>query len=324
MADNTYNNYDAMTVGETPFLDIDEALKFVAEDRKEFSMVIPFEHVELDRKEGWAEINDLNLKELKDLMSEWQYKLEENNGWTSLYFCNHDQPRIVSRYGDDGEYRKESAKMLGTLLHTLKGTPFIYQGEEIGMTNLDFDDLNDFDDIETRGYINDLKEDGNFSEEELLKIANYRSRDNARTPMHWNDSEYAGFSEKTPWIKMNDNYPEINVKKDLKSEDSVFDYYKKLISLRREYPVFVYGKYRLLLEEAQDVYAYLREGKDDNLLVLLNFSSQEVNIDLNKELDIIEELNLSNAELILSNYRDDKEFSLKLKLKPFEADIYKC
>jgi oligo-1,6-glucosidase len=192
------------------------------------------------------------------------------------------------------------------------------------MTNLDFDDLNDFDDIETRGYINDLKEDGNFSEEELLKIANYRSRDNARTPMHWNDSEYAGFSEKTPWIKMNDNYPEINVKKDLKSEDSVFDYYKKLISLRREYPVFVYGKYRLLLEEAQDVYAYLREGKDDNLLVLLNFSSQEVNIDLNKELDIIEELNLSNAELILSNYRDDKEFSLKLKLKPFEADIYKC
>ncbi len=323
MADNTYNNYDAMTVGETPFLDIDEALKFVAEDRKEFSMVIPFEHVELDRKEGWAEINDLNLKELKDLMSEWQYKLEENNGWTSLYFCNHDQPRIVSRYGDDGEYRKESAKMLGTLLHTLKGTPFIYQGEEIGMTNLDFKDLNDFDDIETRGYINDLKKDDNFSEEELLKIANYRSRDNARTPMHWNDSEYAGFSEKTPWIKMNDNYPEINVKKDLKSEDSVFDYYKKLISLRREYPVFVYGKYRLLLEEAQDVYAYLREGKDDNLLVLLNFSSQEVNIDLNKELDIIEELNLSNAELILSNYRDDKEFSLKLKLKPFEADIYK-
>ncbi len=323
MADNTYNNYDAMTVGETPFLDIDEALKFVAEDREEFSMVIPFEHVELDRKEGWAEINDLDLKELKDLMSEWQYKLEANNGWTSLYFCNHDQPRIVSRYGDDGIYRKESAKMLGTMLHTLKGTPFIYQGEEIGMTNINFKDLNDFDDIETRGYIKDLKKDGDFSEEELLRIANYRSRDNARTPMHWNDDKYAGFSESEPWIKMNDNYPEINVEKDLQSEDSVFNYYQKLISLRKEYPVFVDGKYKLLLEKDQDVYAYLREGKDNNLLVLLNFSSEEVKIDLCKEFEIIEELDFSDAELMLSNYQTDKDLSLKLKLKPFEADIYK-
>jgi oligo-1,6-glucosidase len=317
MADKTYNNYDAMTVGETPFLDIDEALKFVAEDRREFSMVIPFEHVELDRKKGWAEINELDLKELKDLMSEWQYKLEENNGWTSLYFCNHDQPRIVSRYGDDGEYRKESAKMLGTMLHTLKGTPFIFQGEEIGMTNLDFKDLSDFDDIETRGYINDLKKEGNFSEKELLRIANYRSRDNARTPMHWNNSKYAGFSQSKPWIKMNDNYQEINVEKDRQSEDSVFKYYRKLISLRRKYSAFVYGKYRLILEEDQNVYAYLREDSENSLLVILNFSDEEVNIDLSRELDILE------AELLISNYQDDKDFDLKLKLKPFEANIYK-
>jgi oligo-1,6-glucosidase len=280
-------------------------------------MVIPFEHVELDRKKGWAEINELDLKELKDLMSEWQYKLEENNGWTSLYFCNHDQPRIVSRYGDDGEYRKESAKMLGTMLHTLKGTPFIFQGEEIGMTNLDFKDLSDFDDIETRGYINDLKKEGNFSEKELLRIANYRSRDNARTPMHWNNSKYAGFSQSKPWIKMNDNYQEINVEKDRQSEDSVFKYYRKLISLRRKYSAFVYGKYRLILEEDQNVYAYLREDSENSLLVILNFSDEEVNIDLSRELDILE------AELLISNYQDDKDFDLKLKLKPFEANIYK-
>ncbi len=215
MAANTFNKYEAMTVGETPFVDKEEAIKFVKEEREEFSMVIPFEHLEFDRKEGWDKITDWDLTELKDLMSEWQYKLQENNGWTSLYFCNHDQPRIVSRYGDDGKYRKESAKMLGTMLHTLRGTPFIYQGEEIGMTNISFDSLTDFDDIETRGYIKELQEKDQLTQKEILEIANYRTRDNARTPMHWDDSKYAGFSESEPWLKMNSNYPEINVEKDL-------------------------------------------------------------------------------------------------------------
>ena len=317
MADKTYNNYDAMTVGETPFVDKDEALKFVKEERQEFSMVIPFEHVEFDRKDGWEKISNWQLSELKDLMTEWQKKLQENNGWTSLYFCNHDQPRIVSRYGDEGRYRKESAKMLGTLLHTLRGTPFIYQGEEIGMTNVSFTDLDDFDDIETRGYLKDLKAKGELSREEMLKIANYRSRDNARTPMHWNDSKYAGFSEVEPWLKMNDNYPEINVEKDLQSEDSVFKYYQKLIALRKEYPVFAYGEYKLLLEADQNIYAYLREGRENNLLVLLNFSAEEVNIDLSNELKI------SEAELLISNYHSNKDFSSKLKLQPFESDVFK-
>ncbi len=316
MAENTYNNYDAMTVGETPFVDKDEALKFVKEERQEFSMVIPFNHLEFDRKEGWDKITDWDLTELKDLMSEWQYKLQENNGWTSLYFCNHDQPRIVSRYGDDGKYRKESAKMLGTMLHTLRGTPFIYQGEEIGMTNISFDSLDDFDDIETRGYIKDLQKQGEMSEKDILEIANYRTRDNARTPMHWNDSKYAGFSEAEPWLKMNSNYPEVNVENDLAAADSVFKYYQKMISLRKKYPVFAYGKYDILLEEDQNIYAYQRQGEENNLLVLLNFSENEAVYDLSSKLEIAE------AELILNNYQKEADFELKGSLRPYEARVY--
>ena len=316
MAENTYNNYDAMTVGETPFVDKDEALKFVKEERQEFSMVIPFNHLEFDRKEGWNKITDWDLTELKTLMSEWQYLLQKNNGWTSLYFCNHDQPRIVSRYGDDGQYRKESAKMLGTMLHTLRGTPFIYQGEEIGMTNISFDSLSDFDDIETRGYIKDLQEKGEMSEEEILEIANYRTRDNARTPMHWDNSKYAGFSDAEPWLKMNSNYREVNVQKDLKSADSVFKYYQKMITLRKKYPVFAYGKYDILLENDQQIYAYQRHGEENNLLILLNFSRDEAHFDLSAELEIEE------AELILNNYQKEAEFELKGNLRAYEARVY--
>ncbi|RAK11876.1 oligo-1,6-glucosidase [Halanaerobium saccharolyticum] len=316
MAANTFNKYEAMTVGETPFVDKEEAIKFVKEEREEFSMVIPFEHLEFDRKEGWDKITDWDLTELKDLMSEWQYKLQENNGWTSLYFCNHDQPRIVSRYGDDGKYRKESAKMLGTMLHTLRGTPFIYQGEEIGMTNISFDSLTDFDDIETRGYIKELQEKDQLTQKEILEIANYRTRDNARTPMHWNDSKYAGFSESEPWLKMNSNYPEINVEKDLSSDDSVFKYYQKMISLRKKYPVFAYGKYDILLEADQNIYAYQRQGEQNNLLVLLNFSENDADYDLNDQLEI------KQAELILNNYQKEADFELKSSLRPYEARVY--
>jgi len=316
MAAETFNNYEAMTVGETPFVDKDEALKFVKEERKEFSMVIPFEHLEFDRKEGWDKITDWDLTELKDLMSEWQYKLQKNNGWTSLYFCNHDQPRIVSRYGDDGEYRKESAKMLGTMLHTLRGTPFIYQGEEIGMTNISFESLDDFDDIETRGYIKEVQAKGELSEDEILEIANYRTRDNARTPMHWNSNKYAGFSEVEPWLKLNTNYPAVNVEKDLAAEDSVFKYYQRMISLRKKYPVFAYGEYDILLKEDQNIYAYQRRGEENNLLILLNFSRKRVDYDLTEEVEI------ETAELILNNYQKEADFELSGSLRPYEARVY--
>lgn len=316
LAANTFDDPEIMTVGETPYVGISDALKYVSEERNELSMLIPFEHLELDKKEGWDKINDWELTELKDLMSEWQYTLQENNGWTSLYFCNHDQPRIVSRYGDDGKYHKESAKMLATMLHTLRGTPFIYQGEEIGMTNINFSSLSDFDDIGARNNIKEHLDIGDFSNKEILDIANYRTRDNARTPMHWDDSKYAGFSEVEPWLKLNSNYPEINVKKDLKADNSVFKYYQKLISLRKKHPVFAYGKYNILLKDDPNIYSYQRIGKENNLLVLLNFSKNKVNYDLSKE------LNISNAEIILSNYQEKVNFKLKDKLKPYEARVY--
>lgn len=316
MAAETYNKYDAVTVGETPFVDKDEALNFVKEERKEFSMIIPFEHLELDRKDGWGEISDWKLQELKDLMSEWQHKLQKNNGWMSLYFCNHDQPRIVSRYGDDGKYRKESAKMLATMLHTLRGTPFIYQGEEIGMTNLKFDSAADFDDIETRGYIKELRQEGDLTEAEILEIANYRSRDNARTPMQWDGSKYAGFSEAKPWLNLNSNYQEINVKKDLNSKDSIFKYYQKLIALRKKYPVFAYGEYKILLADDPNIYAYQRLGRENNLLVLLNFSSQQQSYDLSQE------FKAKKAELLLDNYEQKGNFKLQNSLQAYQARVF--
>jgi oligo-1,6-glucosidase len=202
------------------------------------------------------------------------------------------------------------------MLHTLRGTPFIYQGEEIGMTNISFESLDDFDDIETRGYIKDVQEKGELSEEEILEIANYRTRDNARTPMHWDGSKYAGFSEAEPWLKMNKNYPEINVKEDLASEDSVFEYYKQMIALRKKYPVFAYGKYDILLEEDQDIYAYQRLSEDNNLLVLLNFSENEVDYDLSSEVEV------EKAELILNNYQNEADFKLQDSLRPYEARVY--
>ena len=202
------------------------------------------------------------------------------------------------------------------MLHTLRGTPFIYQGEEIGMTNISFDSLTAFDDIETRGYIKAVQEKGEMSEEEILEVANYRTRDNARTPMHWNDNKYAGFSEVEPWLRMNKNYPEINVEKDLAADDSVFKYYQKLISLRKKYPVFAYGKYNILMEADKNIYAYQRLGKENNLLVLLNFSQDEVDYDLSSKLDIAE------AKLILNNYQKEANFKLEDSLRPYEARVY--
>jgi oligo-1,6-glucosidase len=313
---NTFRNPEIMTVGETPYVGINDALKYVKEKRRELSMLIPFEHLDLDKKEGWNKINDWELTELKELMSNWQYTLQDNDGWTSLYFCNHDQPRIVSRYGDDGKYRKESAKMLATMLHTLRGTPFIYQGEEIGMTNVNFSSLDDFDDIGTKNNIKKMQLEGTLNQEEILNIANYRSRDNARTPMQWDKSEYGGFSEEKPWLKMNDNYQKINVTKDRKENDSVFKYYKKIISLRKKYPVFVYGEYNILLKNDSNIYAYQRKSNKNNLLVLLNFSDKSVNYNLSNE------ININNPELLLTNYQNDTNLILTGELKPYEARVY--
>ena len=314
------SNYDLMTVGETVMVSPEEGAKYVAEDRDELNMIIHFDHMGLDEGEDgkFSLPQKIDLLELKEITSKWQYKLEEENGWHSNYLSNHDQPRMVSRFGDDGKYRVESAKMLATFLHTIKGTPFIYQGEEIGMTNTYFESIDEMDDIDTVNYFYDQKKKGNITSfSEIKDILNYRTRDNARTPMQWNDEKNAGFTTASPWLKLNPNYKEINVKKALADKDSIYYYYQKLIKLRKENPLFVYGKYKLILDDDKEIYAYLREGEEEKLLIILNFFENE------SLFKIPEYVDYNEFELLISNYNPINTKLTKIKLKPFEARVYK-
>ena len=319
MNEKVLSNYDIMTVGETPGVSPKEGAKYVGEDRDELNMVFQFEHVDIDvGPDGkWGEIGEWQLTELKDIMSKWQYEMEERNGWNSLYLNNHDQPRMVSRFGDDEEYRRESAKMLATFLHTLQGTPYIYQGEEIGMTNCPFQDIEEVDDIETVNNFEDIKESaGGY--EEAMEVVRYRSRDHARTPMQWNDSEEAGFTNGEPWLKVNPNYTEINVDSALEDEDSVFYYYQQLIELRDQYPILVYGKYELILDDDQEIYAYTRTLEDEQLLVVLNF------FDAEPEFSLPQQVKYNEKELLISNYNVNESENIKqFQLRPYEARVYK-
>ena len=314
------SNYDLMTVGETVMVSPEEGAKYVAEDRDELNMIIHFDHMGLDEGEDgkFSLPQKIDLLELKEITSKWQYKLEEENGWHSNYLSNHDQPRMVSRFGDDGKYRVESAKMLATFLHTIKGTPFIYQGEEIGMTNTYFESIDEMDDIDTVNYFYDQKKKGNITSfSEIKDILNYRTRDNARTPMQWNDEKNSGFTTASPWLKLNPNYKEINVKKALADKDSIYYYYQKLIKLRKENPLFVYGKYKLILDDDKEIYAYLREGEEEKLLIILNFFENE------SLFKIPEYVDYNEFELLISNYNPINTKLTKTKLKPFEARVYK-
>ncbi|MGM0438676.1 MAG: glycoside hydrolase family 13 protein, partial [Bacillota bacterium] len=278
MNEKVLSDYNLMTVGETVMVNPEEGAKYVAKDRDELNMIIHFDHMGLDEgADGKFSLpKKIDLLELKEITSEWQYKLEKENGWHSNYLSNHDQPRMVSRFGDDGKYRVESAKMLATFLHTIKGTPFIYQGEEIGMTNSVFENIEEMDDIDTVNYFHDEMKKGNINSfSEIKDILNYRTRDNARTPMQWSDEENGGFTTGSPWLKLNPNYKKINVKKALANKDSIFYYYQKLIKLRKENPIFVYGRYKLILDDHKEIYAYLREDKVEKLLVILNFFENE-------------------------------------------------
>ncbi|MBM7557437.1 glycoside hydrolase family 13 protein [Halanaerobacter jeridensis] len=319
MNQEVLSNYDIMTVGETPGVSPKEGAKYVGEDRDELNMVFQFEHVDIDvGPDGkWGKIDEWQLTDLKEIMSKWQYEMEERDGWNSLYLNNHDQPRMVSRFGDDEEYRRESAKMLATFLHTLQGTPYIYQGEEIGMTNCPFQDIEEVDDIETVNNFEDIKESaGGY--EEAMEVVRYRSRDHARTPMQWNDSQNAGFTTGEPWLKVNPNYTEINVESALEDEESVFHYYQQLIELRDQYPILVYGQYELILDDDQEIYAYTRTLEDEQLLVILNFFDGEPEFDLPSEIEFEEK------ELLISNYDVDEAESIEhFLLQPYEARVYK-
>ncbi len=303
------SKYDLLTVGECSGVTVEEAKKYANNAGTELSMVFQFEHMDLDGGESmkWCD-RKINLVELKETLSKWQEELYQK-AWNSLYWCNHDQPRIVSRLGNPSEeYREVSAKMLGTCLHMMQGTPYIYQGEELGMTNVPFEKLEDFRDIESIHAYEEFVGKGLIQPEDMMYYLRYKSRDNARTPMQWDDSENAGFTTGNPWIMVNPNYREINAKEQLSREDSVFHYYQKLIRLRKEYPVIVQGRYSLLLPEDERLYVYQRALDGQILLVICNFTDREVSY------KVPEELKGREKKVLISNYsRETADDSVALK-----------
>ena len=306
----TFQKADLVTVGEAWGATTELAKLYSNPDNSELSMVFQFEHICLDQIEGkekW-DLAPLPFMKLKEVFERWQTQLCQK-GWNSLFWNNHDLPRIVSRWGNDGQYRVESAKMLAILLHGLQGTPYIYQGEELGMTNVQYE-IEDYRDIETLNLYQERLEKG-YSREEIMRSIHAKSRDNARTPMQWNDGENAGFTKGTPWLRINPNYREIHAESQMNDEDSVFSCYKKLVHLRKEYDVFVDGDFRLLLADDENIFAYTRTNGDHTLLVLCNFYDTTVSYALDED--------VSGMELLVSNYRDTDETGT---LRPYEARMY--
>ncbi|GIM29618.1 alpha-glucosidase [Clostridium polyendosporum] len=311
------SKYDIMTVGETPGVTTEEAMKYVGDNRNELNMVFQFEHMGLgDGPDGKWNNLPFNLNDLKRIMTKWQKGLE-NGGWNSLYWNNHDQPRVVSRFGNDNRYWKQSAKMLATCLHMMQGTPYIYQGEEIGMTNVAFESIEDYRDIETINAYNELVNIKGKDPVEMMAGIYGRGRDNARTPVQWDDNENAGFTTGTPWIKVNPNYKQINVKSQLEDEDSIFNYYKKLISIRKKNEIIVYGTYHLILEDHKEIYAYTRTLGEEKLLVICNFTEST------PVFNLPEEIKYNSKEFIIGNYVADCVESIEsFELKPYETRVY--
>lgn len=317
MNKETVSQYDVMTVGEMPGANVEQAKLYTDENRHEVNMVFQFEHVDLDSGPGgkW-DLRPLRLSDLRDNFTKWQKGLEEV-GWNSLYLNNHDQPRMVSRFGNDKEYRLESAKMLATFLHTLKGTPYIYQGEELGMTNVRFASIEDYKDIEILNMYREKVIENGEDVQKVMESIYVKGRDNARTPIQWDDSEHAGFTTGEPWLKVNPNYKEINANQAIADPNSVFHYYRKLIQLRKENPIMVYGSYDLLLPDHEQIYSYVRKYEGQTLLVILNFSDEQPLFELPNDVTYTEK------QLFISNYEvsNDEEINT-IKLKPYEARAY--
>ncbi len=315
MHQKTTANYDVMTVGEMPGVNHEQAKLYTDEERKEVNMVFQFEHVDLDSgPDGKWDLRPLKLADLKENLSSWQKGLE-HVGWNSLYMNNHDQPRMVSRFGNDKEYRVESAKMLATLLHMMKGTPYIYQGEEMGMTNIRFENIEQYKDIETLNMYKEKREQG-VPHDKIMEAIYVKGRDNARTPVQWDDSEHAGFTTGTPWIDVNPNYKEINAKAVVEDENSIFYYYHKLIQLRKQHEIIVYGGYDLILEDNEDIFAYVRTLGDKKLVVVCNFYGNEPTFEL------LNDIQFSESELLISNYGDEEGTVKQFTLKPYESRAY--
>lgn len=317
MNQEVLSKYDIMTVGEMPGVTTEEAKLYTAEGRQELQMVFQFEHMDLDSGEnGKWDVLPCSLLTLKQNLTKWQKALE-HTGWNSLYWNNHDQPRVVSRFGNDKSYRIPSAKMLATVLHMMKGTPYIYQGEEIGMTNVQFASIDEYRDIETLNMYREKVMERGEDHQKVMQSIYAKGRDNARTPMQWENSEHAGFTTGKPWLQVNPNYKDINAWQALRDPQSIFYYYKKLIELRKKHEIIVYGTYDLILEEHPSIFAYVRTWKDEKLLVIANFTEESCVFELP------EEITHSSSELLIHNYDVQSELIENIALQPYETRVYK-
>ncbi len=306
--ENSFGNYeDVITVGEMSSTTIENCIKYSSEEEKELSMTFNFHHLKVDYKDGdkWS-LMDFDFMKLKDLFSQWQIEMDMGGGWNALFWCNHDQPRAISRFCDDKKYHKESAKMLATAIHLMKGTPYIYQGEEMGMTNAYFEDIESYKDVESLNYYDILVKEKN--PQEVLKVLQEKSRDNARTPMQWDSSANGGFTDGKPWINPCINYKEINAEKALEDTDSIYYFYKKLIDLRKNSEAIKFGTYEILEKDNPYLYVYTRKYKNEEILVICNFYGEESE----------NPINIEEYELILGNYKDESE-----KIRAYEARIYR-
>lgn len=304
------SKYNPMTVGETGSVTVEDAKKYAGFNENELSMIFQFEHMSLDKGDmSKLEVIRPDLSQLRTILSRWQTELY-GKAWNSLFFENHDRPRSVSKYGDDSTafYREKSAKMLATMYLMMQGTPYIYQGQELGMTNIYFTSIDQYDDVDTINKYNKWKDI--YTNEQIMHYFGKRSRDNARTPMQWDDSYNAGFTSGTPWLEINPNYKEINAKQQVNDPDSIFNYYVKMIEIRKQYPTIIHGTYELLLENHPQVFSYLRQYNNQKILVICNYFKDEITLDK----DFIS----NNATLLAGNYHDD----LKETLRAYEAKVY--
>lgn len=316
---NVFEGKDVITVGEMSSTTIDNCIKYSNPERNELSMTFSFHHLKVDYPNGdkWTKAN-FDFIKLKEIMSNWQIEMQKGGGWNALFWCNHDQPRIVSRFGDDREYRNESAKMLATAMHMLQGTPYIYQGEEIGMTNPKFESIEQYRDVESLN-IYDIKVEEGLSKEEIIGILKQKSRDNSRTPMQWNEEMNSGFTTSTPWISVAENFKEINVEKALEDKESVFYHYKELIELRKTYDVITEGEYAILDKNDPKIWAYTRTTESEVLLVINNFYGEEITYSVPAHV----QLDGMKQEILLSNYKDASKDITKLNLRPYESIVYR-
>ncbi len=305
-----------LTVGEMSSTTVEHCVRYTRPENQELDMTFSFHHLKVDYPGGakWTDA-PMDFLALKDILTHWQVGMAEGGGWNAVFWCNHDQPRAVSRFGDDGQYRVESAKMLGTAVHLLQGTPYVYQGEEFGMTNPHFTSISQYKDVESLNAYRELREAGK-PESEVLAILDRKSRDNSRTPVQWDDSPHAGFTTGEPWIEVASNYPEVNAAAAVADPDSVFHHYRRLIELRKADPLVTTGRYELLDREHPSVYAYLRRGDGEALLVVNNFYADPVIWQVPAEVG-----QWADTELVLGNYPDPEFGDGSVALRPYESVV---